>query len=126
MNLVLGNEVGITVSKAATKGIVCVQCNRCVPREYWNAWKCATSDCGYILQVPWELLAASQVRSNLADSFNGPALSTDTHDRTLQVDVEHHGLYRLQRYHLAPGNTVTHIFSCETLNDTPGGPNELF
>ena len=125
-NVCVSNATGITVSKAATRGIVCKNCNRCIPRRYWNTWKCATPGCGYVLEAPRDVLTASQVRANLANTFDGPALSLDKCDDSIEIDVEQHGLYRLHRYHLAPGNTVTHIFSCETLNSTIGGPNELF
>ena len=122
-----GHDSTATVSEICTKGIVCPQCQGCIVRMHWDAWRCQTDGCGFVHKLAGKPLTALQVGGELSKRFDGPAMSEDkVLDPAIGYHSKQHGWFRISKYDLAPGCFVVHVHSNSAINRAPGGPDDLF
>lgn len=131
------------------QGVICPQCRRCIPRNYWKGWICDTeysyrSDyqkgCSWSLTIPVQVTHVSEVDPSLSVWRNNDALlDLFVHDR---VNKEIYDKYmdpieptedltsvlpwRRLIYKLGDVGSVTQFIPNDDINDSQYGANHLF
>lgn len=126
-------------SHEAMKGIVCRLCCRCIPRRFWEGWKCAdglanqgastavstTNKCPFkrwLNIVPLSLDEAIGPGSPKArrDSSAGSDYLQNKTSNTL------HAPYTIHTYEVEGAGYIVHFVANKEINERHGGPNDLF
>lgn len=116
-----------TATRQCWQGIVCELCGRCNLRRHWDAWRCKTKDCPFVLSLPIDPIAASSVSGDAGYGFQGHGIASDSvSEPSIRVEAKKAGLFRETIYHLGDGVTITHLSSNNAINGAPGGPDDLF
>ncbi|KAL4820411.1 hypothetical protein BDW67DRAFT_172641 [Aspergillus spinulosporus] len=116
-------------------GVVCPLCQKCIPRRFWNGWKCSDSLSGETqggcpfekwLNIPTVPLPAAADGTNMCR--NKRAIVENPRSRSLppQIDDRSFAPYKLLTYNLGDSGYIMHFISNEVINGRPRGPNELF
>ncbi|KAL6230477.1 hypothetical protein BDW75DRAFT_234370 [Aspergillus navahoensis] len=116
-------------------GVVCPLCRKCIPRRFWNGWKCSDSISGEShKECPFEKwITIPTVR--LPAAVGGIAACTIK--RAVfevprfgllqpQIDDRSFAPYKLLTYRLGAAGYIMHFVSNEVINGRPKGPNDLF
>lgn len=119
-------DAAFTTERNSWKGIVCPKCQRCICRTYWDAWRCDTDDCHFVLPVKHYVHSAGSLIADCTSEYSGRALPLNKY---LAPVVEHEpdffGYWRIQQYTLFPGNTMTHFMANGYINRKPGGAHQI-
>ena len=110
-------------SYSAWQGMCCEKCGLCSSRILWDRWTC--QGCGFFKQVSQRLLTASNVQEPGYAETTGHAISRDIYSG-IPMETIYHGNWRISKYSLVDDNVILHFHANKTINDAPGGSNDLF
>jgi hypothetical protein len=115
-------------------GVVCPLCQKCIPRRFWNGWKCsdtlsgkAQGECPFEkwLKIPTVPLSAAIGGINLCRNKR-TVIKNRQSSFLPQIDDRSFAPYKLITYGLGASGYIMHFVSNEVINSRPRGPNELF
>ena len=113
-------------SQQAWKGMVCRECGRCNSRTNWDDWKCATEGCTYEVPIRYNAIPSKALQSDHAFEAEGHAIPFDKYlEPVIRRDAGFQGYWRVMRYELSPGNSITHYLANQVINRQPGGADEI-
>ena len=119
-------DAAFATERNSWKGIVCPKCQRCICRTHWDAWRCETDNCDFVLPVKHYVHSAGSLVADNTSEYSGRALPLN---KSLAPVVEHDpdfiGYWRVQQYTLFPGNTITHFMANAHINRKPGGTHQI-
>ena len=119
-------DAACSTERNSWKGIVCPKCQRCNCRTYWDAWRCATEGCDFVLPVKHQIHSVgSLVADNLAEYSGRALLLNECHAPVVEHDPEYFGYWRIQKYTLFSENSVTHFMANSHINRKPGGAHQI-
>lgn len=120
-------QVGYRASANLWRAIVCPSCMACVPRIFWNAWRCEACARNYPFQPTAELYQMYSFMDAFGLSANGhPAINISCpEDYTLQPPLLR-PQYRMDRVFLHGDAFITLISPTTEFNQSQHGPDEVF
>ena len=119
-------DAAFSTERNSWKGIVCPKCQRCNSRTDWDAWRCATDDCDFILPVKHQLHSAGSLLTDNTSEYSGRALPLDKcRAPVVEHEPEFLGYWRIQQYTLFSENTITHFMANAHINRKPGGAHQI-
>ncbi|KAL4973844.1 hypothetical protein BDW66DRAFT_168322 [Aspergillus desertorum] len=116
-------------------GVVCPLCQKCIPRRFWNGWKCSDRISGEVqrdcpfekwLNIPTVSLPAAV--GGIGMCAIRRAVFEDPRSTLIQPQIDDRSFapYKLVTYKLGEAGYIMHFVSNETINGRPKGPNDLF
>ena len=119
-------DAAFTTERNSWKGIVCPKCQRCNSRTHWDAWRCATEGCNFVLPIKHQVHSTGSLLADNASEYSGRALPLNMCCAPVVEDeAEFFGYWRIQRYTLFLGNTMTHFMANAHINRKPGGAHQI-
>lgn len=119
-------DAAFSTERNSWKGVVCPKCKRCNSRTYWDAWRCATEGCDFVLPVRHQVHSAGSLLSDNTSEYSGRALLLNTcYAPIVEHKAEFFGYWWIQRYTLFPENTITHFIANAHINRKPGGAHQI-
>ena len=119
-------DAAFSTERNSWKGIVCPECQRCNSRTHWDAWRCATDGCNFVLPVKHQVHSVGSLLTDNTSEYSGRALPLDTcRAPVIEHGPEFVGYWRIQRYTLFPENTITHFMANAHINRKPGGAHQI-
>lgn len=116
----------ISTERNSWKGLVCPKCSACTARAHWDAWRCETEGCGYVLPVQHTLRSYRSLLLDHQSEITGRALSLDTWKTPIQAPAtELLGYWRIQTFTIPGMGTVTHFQSNAHINRKAGGADDI-
>ena len=127
-NLLSLRETGqITAAlRSLWKGIVCLQCGKCIPRVHWNVWTCDNCDIdfppdpGYI---DIQSVISRTTVSYVGHPMIGPVWPRDDFAYHGPVFRQH---YRVERWILHENSSITLVSPTAAFNEETNGPSALW
>ncbi|KAL5391706.1 hypothetical protein DPSP01_000998 [Paraphaeosphaeria sporulosa] len=118
-------------TRAAWNGMICPRCNGCILRLSFLGWDCKTPECGFQFHPPRMALPATAITDpgaafTLTDGY------TPSRDLVMAKEI------RRRKPHYANNNRtdvydlpiprcyIAHKIANKTINEAPGGPNDIF
>ena len=119
-------DAAFSTERNSWKGIVCPKCQRCNSRTHWDAWRCATEGCDFILPVRHQVHSVGSLLADNTSEYTGRALPLDgCCAPAIEHEPEFFGYWRIQQYTLFPENTITHFMANAHINRKPGGADQI-
>jgi alkylated DNA repair dioxygenase AlkB len=104
--------------QAATKGVVCRGCGQCLPRKWFKGWIC--EECGFEFLPDMQPITINQLLGNETPTgFIEPIT-------TLPKTVGTNGEWRVTTFAVSNTEKIILSQSNSTINNAPGGSDELF
>ena len=114
-------------SYAATRGIVCEWCGRCISRKKMDGWFCETENCGWSYLLPRMAFSIRIVNQACGARFDGHAIPFHKHALPItRLPEQILGPWRKETFEISKGNFLVQLHSNEAVNILPGGPNDMF
>lgn len=119
-------DATFSTERNSWKGIVCPKCKRCNSRTHWDAWRCATEGCDFVLPIKHQVHSVGSLLADNTSEYSGRALPLDKCSAPIvEQESEFIGYWRIQRYTLFTGNTITHFMANAHINRKPGGAHQI-
>ena len=119
-------DAAFTTERNSWKGIVCPKCQRCICRTYWDAWRCETENCHFVLPVKHYVHSAGSLVAENTSEYSGRALPLNKYlAPVVEHDPDFVGYWRIQQYTLFHGNTISHFMANAHINRKPGGAHQI-
>ncbi|KAJ5908332.1 Oxoglutarate/iron-dependent dioxygenase [Penicillium taxi] len=111
-------------SAVSWRGIVCPNCFKCIPREYWSGWKC--DNCSFEKWFPMPVISLRSIMPN--HELAAIKRVVQFQGKTMRPNFDNLSLAPYRKYtYLLPGvGTITHMVSNSAINSRKGGPDDLF
>lgn len=127
------------VSREAMRGIVCPTCRRCIPRRFWEGWKCAddgidqgasaavntTNKCPFQKWLSFQPLSLEEAIGTGSAKARRDSSASSGH---LQPEISDTLLapYTIHTYEVEGAGYIVHFVANKEINERPGGPSDLF
>ncbi|KAK4695373.1 hypothetical protein P7C71_g2375, partial [Lecanoromycetidae sp. Uapishka_2] len=119
-------DAWISTKKNSWKGLVCPNCLACTARAHWNAWRCETEGCNFVLPVKHTLRNYHSLLADHQVEETGRALALDKWATPIQAPkTELLGYWRIQTFEIPGLGTVTHYQSNAHINRKAGGAHQI-
>ncbi|KAL5456240.1 hypothetical protein PMIN06_004039 [Paraphaeosphaeria minitans] len=118
-------------TRAAWNGMICPRCNGCILRTSFLGWDCKTPECGFQFHPPRKAIPASALTDSGA-AFTLTDGYTPSRDLVFAKEIRrckphYANNYRTDVYDFPiPGCYMAHKIANKTINEAPGGPNDIF
>ena len=119
-------KMGEDVTYAMTRGMCCPECGKCTSRYLWKGWIC--SGCGFQHAPEHIIIPALSIRDPWHPVSSGYSVSHDWADRQyVKTTVNFSHNYHIVHYEIEGiQGRITHLVANKTVNEEPGGPDEIF
>lgn len=119
-NVVSEIEAEGSTIREAWRGIICPSCAQCLPRVYWEGWKCTY--CNFKMTMQMVPIALDQaIKPEIRRRIRS------IHDlMSPQVDYHSVAPYITHTYTLPGVGSITHFVANEAITNKPNGPNDMF
>lgn len=125
------DDAHVSLMQSAWKGIVCPLCSKCIPRLFWEGWKCSEIASPSQQTCKFEAIMRPcliSLRAVVDDFELAPikrAFVFDSKFAVPEIDDQSVFPYRKLTYRIRSG-TITHFVSNRAINSRENGPDALF
>lgn len=119
-------DAPFSTERNSWRGIVCPKCRSCISRKFWDSWRCETEGCNFVLKVKHQIHSAGSLLPDNQREYSGRALPLNKFwAPVIEPEEELFGCWRIQKFTVFPGNTITHFMSNGPINQKPAGAHQM-